>query len=109
MALKSHNEFIDDITEFDDFGKNTIMTPFEWEVDGRKGLTMKAVNEYWTSGQRQANSLHEISYRACFKPQLPEFFIARLTEPGDGVYDKSAINHRKLLLHWTGRHSLTVR
>ena len=87
MALTSHNEFIDDITEFDDFGKNTIMTPFEWEVDGRKGLTMKAVNEYWTSSQRQANSLHEISYRACFKPQLPEFFISRLTEPGDGVYD----------------------
>ena len=87
MALTSHNEFIDEITEFDVFGKNTIMTPFEWEVDGRKGLTMKAVNEYWTSSQRQANSLHEISYRACFKPQLPEFFICRLTEPGDGVYD----------------------
>jgi len=31
--------------------------------------------------------LHEISYRACFKPQLPEFFIARLSQPGDGVYD----------------------
>jgi len=31
--------------------------------------------------------LHEISYRACFKPQLPEFFINRLTKPGDGVYD----------------------
>ncbi|MEC8541000.1 MAG: DNA methyltransferase [Candidatus Thermoplasmatota archaeon] len=87
MSLKSHDEFIDEITGFDTFGKHTIMTPFEWEVDGRKGVTMKAVNEYWTSGQRQANSLHEISYRACFKPQLPEFFIARLTEPGDGVYD----------------------
>ncbi len=45
------------------------------------------VNEFWTSGQRQAHSLHEISYRACFKPQLPEFFIARLTDPGDTVYD----------------------
>ncbi len=45
------------------------------------------VNEYWTSGQRQANSLHEISYRACFKPQLPRFFIERLTDPGDTVYD----------------------
>ena len=87
MSLKSHDEFIDEITGFDTFGKHTIMTPFEWEVDGRKGVTMKAVNEYWTSGQRQANSLHEISYRACFKPQLPEFFISRLTEPGDGVYD----------------------
>lgn len=44
-------------------------------------------NEYWTSRQRQASSLHEISYRACFKPQLPRFFIQALTEPGDLVYD----------------------
>src|SRR5262249_8481328 len=29
----------------------------------------------------------EISYRACFKPQLPRFFIERLTAPGDVVYD----------------------
>lgn len=34
------------------------------------------VNEFWTSAQRQAHSLHEISYRACFKPQLPGFFIS---------------------------------
>lgn len=45
------------------------------------------VNEFWTAGQRRAHSLHEISYRACFKPQLPEFFIGRLTEPGETVYD----------------------
>lgn len=44
-------------------------------------------NEYWTSKQRQAHSLHEVSYRACFKPQLPRFFIERLTKPGDIVYD----------------------
>lgn len=47
----------------------------------------KFINEYWTSKQRQANSLHEISYRACFKPQLPRFFIERLTHKGDIVYD----------------------
>ncbi len=45
------------------------------------------VNAFWTAGQRQAHSLHEVSYRACFKPQLPEFFIARLTAPGETVYD----------------------
>ncbi|WP_400767738.1 DNA methyltransferase [Methylosinus sporium] len=45
------------------------------------------VNEFWTSAQRQAHSLHEISYRACFKPQLPGFFISRLTSPGDAVLD----------------------
>ena len=45
------------------------------------------INEFWTAGQRQDPALHEISYRACFKPQLPEFFIARLSAPGDAVYD----------------------
>jgi hypothetical protein len=45
------------------------------------------INEFWTSRQRQAHSIHEISYRACFKPQLPAFFIDQLTETGDLVYD----------------------
>jgi len=45
------------------------------------------INEFWTAKQRAAHSLHEISYRACFKPQLPRFFIERLTAPGDVVYD----------------------
>ncbi|WAC04757.1 MAG: DNA methyltransferase [Methanoregula sp.] len=44
-------------------------------------------NEFWTAGQRQACSIHEISYRACFKPQLPRFFIGLLTKRGDTVYD----------------------
>jgi hypothetical protein len=43
--------------------------------------------ELWTSRQRQASPIHEISYRACFKPQLPAYFIERLTSPGDVVYD----------------------
>ena len=43
--------------------------------------------ELWTSRQRQACSIHEISYRACFKPQLPAYFIERLTDEGDLVYD----------------------
>lgn len=45
------------------------------------------VNAFWTAGQRQGHRLHQISYRACFKPQLPEFFISRLTAPGDVVHD----------------------
>ena len=48
---------------------------------------VKFINEFWTARQRQASSLHEISFRACFKPQLPRFFINLLTEPGDVVYD----------------------
>jgi DNA methylase len=45
------------------------------------------INEFWTAGQRQAHSLHEVSYRACFKPQLPAFLIERLTQAGECVYD----------------------
>ena len=44
-------------------------------------------NEFWTAKQRDSHSLHEISYRACYKPQLPRFFIQRFCQPGDVVYD----------------------
>ncbi|MDE3208049.1 MAG: site-specific DNA-methyltransferase, partial [Pseudomonadota bacterium] len=44
-------------------------------------------HSFWTSRQRQASSLHEVSYRACFKPQLPAFFIEALSEIGQSVYD----------------------
>ena len=56
------------------------------EVTERNGIP-RFTNEFWTSGQRKASRLHEVSYRACFKPQLPAFFIERLTRPGDAVYD----------------------
>ena len=59
--------------------------------DGELPLTTAPVavycGEFWTAKQRQAARLHEISYRACFKPQLPAFFIQRLSQPGDTVYD----------------------
>lgn len=46
--------------------------------------------ELWTARQRQMSRLHEISYRACFKAELPDWFIERYTEPGDIVYDPFA-------------------
>ena len=46
--------------------------------------------EFWTALQRQASNLHEVSYRACYKPQLPKLFIEKLTLPGDWVYDPFA-------------------
>ena len=52
--------------------------------------TIRYTNEYWTARQRQAAKIHEISYRACFKPQLPRFFINLLTKPGECVYDPFA-------------------
>ncbi len=47
----------------------------------------RITGEFWTAGQRRACSLHELSYRACFKPQLPAYFIRRFTKPDQVVYD----------------------
>ena len=43
--------------------------------------------EFWSSGQRRSSSLHEVSYRACFKAQLPKFFVSNYSDPGETVYD----------------------
>ncbi|MFA5519808.1 MAG: DNA methyltransferase, partial [Spirochaetota bacterium] len=50
----------------------------------------KFTNEYWTSKQRQGHSIHEISYRACYKSELPGFFINLFSEKNDIVYDPFA-------------------
>ncbi len=71
--------FLADILTFDEFGQKT-------HTETREGIPY-FINEFWTAGQRQAHSIHEVSYRACFKAQLPEFFIERLTRPGDVVFD----------------------
>jgi DNA modification methylase len=76
---ESGASIIDQIKNFDSFGEKTQAYVSDDIV--------YYVNEFWTSGQRKAHSIHEISYRACFKPQLPEFFIRRLTAPGDIVLD----------------------
>ena len=48
------------------------------------------IGEFWTSKQRAANSLQEVSYRACFKPQLPAFFINQLSTKEDIIFDPFA-------------------
>jgi hypothetical protein len=71
--------FLVQVRDFDRFGPRSERTE-----------TLRVptfVNEFWTARQRQADGLHEVSYRACFKPQLPAFFIDRLTRAGDRVYD----------------------
>jgi hypothetical protein len=75
----SGRDFGDLVQDFHRFGAPT--------TEVCEGPVRYLINEFWTSGQRQAHSLHEVSYRACFKPQLPEFFIDRLSAPGDAVYD----------------------
>jgi hypothetical protein len=78
----------DELLRFEGFGKRTreLSTPAT-DLEGTPIEVPTYVNEFWTASQRQANRLHEVSYRACFKPHLPRFFIERLTRPGDVVHD----------------------
>ncbi|PWU12177.1 MAG: DNA modification methylase [Verrucomicrobia bacterium] len=79
---------IEELKAFRQFGQPTrLLTTRFASPGGHQTDVPTFVNEFWTAKQRQASSLHEISYRACFKPQLPRFFIERLTQPGDLVYD----------------------
>ncbi len=80
----------------ENFSLNETATLFSQKTTKVKDIEIagikvkKYTNEFWTSKQRKAHSLHEISYRACFKPQLPAFFISRLTKEKDFVYDPFA-------------------
>ena len=79
--------FIGELRGFAGEGKRTEAHTATASIDGRSVAVPLLVNEFWTRRQRAAHSLHEISYRACFKPQLPRFFIERLTAPGASIYD----------------------
>ncbi len=75
--------------------ENPTKSLFDSDVVSKKTLInyssdkkyRKYINEFWTSKQKQGSSLHQISYRACFKAQLPNFFIKLLTKEKDTVYD----------------------
>lgn len=58
--------------------------------DSVKNKKKLIVGEFWTAKQRKANSLHEVSYRACFKPQLPAYFIKQLSNTEDIIFDPFA-------------------
>jgi hypothetical protein len=77
MSLRSELE------SFNTFGKTTLVT----ETKGGKSPVPTFVNQFLTEKQREAHSIHEVSYRACVKPALPRFFVDRLTKPGELVYD----------------------
>lgn len=76
---QTFDEFLGELERFREYGKRTAVEDYEGVPIFR--------NEFWTAKQRAGHSLHEISYRACFKPQLPAFFLRRLTEPGEVVFD----------------------
>ena len=42
---------------------------------------------FWSERQREAHPLHEIPYRACFKPALATHFIEIFSKPGEIVFD----------------------
>jgi len=76
-------ELQEELRSFCQFGSPTLVQGLD--LDGCRIPVF--ANEFWTARQRAANSLHEVSFRACFKGQLPGFFLERLTVPGDLVYD----------------------
>jgi hypothetical protein len=87
-ARPSSTDLEGDLRAFRWEGKRTEVRPTLITLtDGQAAEIPTFVNEFWTSQQRVAHSLHEISYRACFKPQLPRFFLERLTCVGETVYD----------------------
>ena len=90
MNQKELNNYLTDFT-LNDSNHNAakIKTVIDYfEFNGKK--IPRFINEFWTSKQRQNNPLHEISYRACFKAELPRFFINLLTKENDIVYDPFA-------------------
>ncbi|MDZ7711202.1 MAG: hypothetical protein U5K36_14965 [Roseovarius sp.] len=92
--------FIADLESFADFGQPTARET----VDEIPYL----INEFWTAGQRQSHSIHEVSYRACFKAQLPEVFYQpsdkagrRGFRPVHGTRDNACSG----CAYWAGKHS----
>lgn len=73
----------DELRAFAVFGSATQTS----ELAGEGAAVPVFTNEFWTAAQREGHSLHEVSYRACFKPSLPAFFVERLSAPGDRVLD----------------------
>ena len=73
------------IQQIEKFRQSNVLIADSISIDNQD--IARYTGEFWTAKQRQANPLHEISYRACFKPQLPRFFIEHLTVSGERVYD----------------------
>ena len=97
MGVQTQIEQHDKTSKLEDFKGLLLNFEFNEGIKSKKTLAIennvaglifnRYINEFWTSRQRQASPIHEISYRACFKPQLPAFFIDRLSKEHDVVYD----------------------
>ena len=68
------------------------MVPIQLAFDFNRpnGFTIRVpteIDEFWTAKQRAGHSIHEISYRACYKPQLPAYFLQKFCHSESVVYD----------------------
>ena len=52
-----------------------------------RGLPPVQADEFWTAKQRAGHAIHEVSYRACYKPQLPAYFLQKFCRRPAVVYD----------------------
>lgn len=89
----TNKELYQHLTKFylNDLRNPSLKRKTELEYFESEGIRVpRFVNEFWTSKQRQNNPIHEVSYRACFKAELPSFFIRLLTKEKDVVYDPFA-------------------
>lgn len=84
LDLPAFKQFLAD---FKDFGEATRMEALTVATNDTEATCPVYINEFWTAKQRDAHRLHEVSYRACFKAQLPRFFIQHLTSSGETIYD----------------------
>lgn len=83
MIKKNHNQ----INLFNDFPTENQIPFIEEDITISGYKVKRKTGEFWTGKQRQASTIHEVSYRACFKPQLPNYFITRFTKNNEIVYD----------------------
>ena len=87
QAPKGRSSLAEELFRWREFGKPTGYATTTAQTLRGQVVVDTFINEYWSRAQRQGHGLHEVSYRACFKPELPAFFVDRLTKPGDVVYD----------------------
>lgn len=68
------------------FNQTTTVTTKSYSNTKTTGIPVLS-GSFWTHRQRQSNAIHEVPYRACFKPELAAFFINQLSRPGDRIFD----------------------
>jgi hypothetical protein len=88
LTEKKIKKYFTDFTLKNSEAQNT-KTKIDFYEYGKISIP-KYINEFWTSKQRQSNRIHEISYRACYKAELPSFFIRLLSKQNDVIYDPFA-------------------